>query len=92
MVFGMFFAGAVSSGLVSCGSKKDANEGNFKAAIQAEIDKDPVCIAATLPYDAPSWNGQLKTYDQLEPQVQAGLVKRTRTVMLRSSMDIAFEG
>jgi hypothetical protein len=77
--------------VVSCGSKKDANKGNFLAAIQAELDKEPVCIVATLPQDAPSGNGQMKTLDQLEPLVRASLVKRTETMVHRSQFDVMLE-
>lgn len=91
LVSGIALTGLIGCGLVACGSKKDANKSNFKAAIQAELDKDPVCIAATLPDDTPSWNGQLKTNDQLEPLMQAGLVKRTQRMMARSPMDVEFE-
>jgi hypothetical protein len=84
-------AGLVVCTLMSCGSKKGATKSNFKAAIQAELDKQPVCIITTLPYDVPSWNGQRKTDGNMEALVRAGLVKRTQMMVARSPMDAMLE-
>lgn len=80
-------SGVMVCTLISCSGKKAATKSNFKTAIQAELDKQPVCIVTTLPYDVPSWNGQLKTDGNMEALVRAGLVKRTQMMVVRSAMD-----
>ncbi len=74
----------------SCTSKTAATKGNFKAAIQAQLDKNPVCISASVPTEVPSFNGQLGPDKQLEPLVEVGLVNRSQAMVRRASMDFMF--
>lgn len=85
-------SGVVVSALISCNSTKAAAKSNFKVAIQDQLDKEPVCIVTTLPYDVPSWNGQLKTDDNMEALLRAGLVTRTQMMVANSRMGGVLQG
>lgn len=74
----------------ACTSKTAATKGNFKNAIQAELDKDPACISADVPKDVPSFNGRLRPDEQLEPLVKVGLVTRSQAMVQQSVMDVMF--
>ena len=87
----LFASGLICCALISCNGKRAATKSNFKVAIQDELDKQPVCILTTLPYDVPSWNGQLKTDNNMEALLRAGLVKRTQ-MMVAPSVGAMLEG
>ena len=74
----------------SCGkSPKDATAENFQAAIQAVLDKQPACIAVSVPSDHPDSMGQVRPDVQLDALVRVGLVSKVTAKMQETERDMA---
>nr|WP_315595568.1 hypothetical protein [uncultured Cupriavidus sp.] len=80
-------AGCALIALVGCGSKQDANKGNFKAAIQDYYDKsNGVCVMApakAFPYKIEKKDGlrSLRNPEKAAALVKAGLLSESEAEM-----------